>query len=543
MTPLPAWLREWFSKSRFHNQITLISTIGLLALALTFALVSSEFLSRSLERFSLEVLGQLTGKLAQESWIIFLGSADLAAERIVQIAAFPGVSKVAVLKPNREIWVTSNHTDHWLSLKLSAIEQDRSAFVQDDLYEWYFSAPMHLETDATPLATPHESQLLGYLVVAWRKEPLRQLQSGLFALNGIIALFLAIGINIGFQYFLRRLTDPLDRLSQAIQQLRQGEMNTRAAIIGPAETREMAHMFNALLEEIEQRRLESEHYQEKLQQQHRELESLVAIRTQDLQIARDAALTAVRYKSEFMAAITHEMRMPLQSILGYTKEGQRALFFLEEDADPVIVSHLSNYLETVHNASNDLLMRINQVLDLAAFESHKQEIKLEKIDILTLLEEIVALLKPLSERNDNLIEMRFDGLRQARLDPDKTRQIIRNLLDNACKFTYAGLILLEVTCSQDELVIEVVDNGVGIPPNLLQLIFKPFWQADMSDSRRYGGTGLGLAITHNLCQLMDGDIAVESTLGLGSSFRVTIPLPIILSGRQVVPGFRALDVK
>ncbi|HUM91621.1 MAG TPA: HAMP domain-containing sensor histidine kinase, partial [Candidatus Competibacter sp.] len=340
-------------------------------------------------------------------------------------------------------------------------------------------APVHLPTEVSPLTAPRASQLLGYLAMAWHKEPLLQVQSGLLILNGTVALILAIGIGVGFQSVLRRLTAPLDRLARVIQRLRAGEIGARTPVAGPAETREIGHAFNALLDDIERHRAELERRRQQLERQRRELESLVEMRTQDLRAARDAALTAARYKSEFMAAITHEMRMPLQSIIGYTREGQKALVFLEEEADPVVISHFANCLGMVRQASDDLLSRINQVLDLAALEAGKQDLQLEIVDLPVLLEEVVALLKPLIERNGNRVEILFEGLHRTTLDEDKTRQIIRNLLDNACKFTRAGLVLVEVTCTRDELVIEVADCGTGIPHPLQDLIFEPFRQADM----------------------------------------------------------------
>lgn len=527
---LRAWWRGWLLKMRFQTQLTLLSGMGLLVLALTITLVSSEFLNRRLERLALDLLSELTGRLADQSRLIFLGSPNLAVTYVAETALFPGVSTVAVLKPSAETWVASASTGCGLPPFSSHAGLSHPRLLKEDRHCWFFVAPVRLASDANPLTAPRESQLLGYLAVAWHKEPLLQVQSGLLILNGTVALILAVGISIGFQTVLRRLTAPLDRLARVIQRLRAGETGARTPVAGPAETREIGRTFNALLDDIERHRAELEHRRQQLERQQKELESLVAMRTQDLRAARDAALTAVRYKSEFMAAITHEMRMPLQSIIGYAREGQKALVFLEEDADAVVLDHLAHSLTIVRQASDDLLTRINQVLDLAALEAGKQDLKLDSVDLPVLLAEVVALLQPLSERNGNRVEVVFEGSRRATLDEDKTRQIVRNLLDNACKFTQAGLVLLEVTCSHDELVIEVADCGMGIPHNLFDLIFEPFRQADMSDSRRYGGTGLGLAITRSLCKLMGGTIAVNSTPGVGSLFRAVIPLPVLQTG-------------
>lgn len=177
-------------------------------------------------------------------------------------------------------------------------------------------------------------------------------------------------------------------------------------------------------------------------------------------------------------------------------------------------------------ASNELLLRINQVLELAVLEADKRNVVLEGVELPRLVDEVVTALKLLAARNRNRVEVICEGLERMELDADKTRQILRNLLDNACKFTHDGTVVLDVRSTAESVTIAVTDSGIGIPADQLDLIFEPFRQVDMSDTRRYGGTGLGLAITKSLCQLLGGTIAVDSTLGVGSRFWVEIPLPI-----------------
>ena len=529
MVNWPALFGQRSAPGSFHRKLTRVSSVSLLGLAFAIALVSSEFLGRRLDGLALELLGELTGQLANESRMILLGSPDLAAARITEMAAFPGVQQAAVLKPDTEIWAMSEGAGPWSSASASSEWRIRPALTHENQRYWYFAAPVRLETDVTPLTTPNESQLLGYVAVAWRKEPLSQLRSGLFVLNGGIALLLAVGISIGFQYLLRRLTGPLGQLAHVIQRLQNGEVGVRAAVAGPAEIREISPMFNALLDGLERHRTELEQHRTALERHRTELESIVEIRTQELRAARDAALTAARYKSEFMAAMTHEMRQPLQSIIGYTQAGQKELHFLEDEADPVILGHLAQYLRIVLGASDELLLRINQVLELAALEAGQRDIKLAWVDLPRLLDQVASIIKPLAEGNRNRLDVRCQGPPHVELDEDKLRQIVRNLLDNACKFTQDGTVRLEVRGAADRLVIEVTDSGIGIPADQLDLIFEPFRQVDMSDTRRYGGTGLGLAITKSVCQLLGGTIAVDSAPGRGSRFRVEIPLPIQLA--------------
>ena len=497
----------------FRRQLTVVSGLGLLCLALAIALASSGLLAWRLESLWRTLLGELTGQLANESRFVFLESPASALDRVAQMAAFPGVRQAALLKPDAETWATSAGAGRWPPALPSSEWRTHAAPTNEDSDAWYFAAPVRTGTeDVSPMVARSQPQLLGYVLIAWRKAPLAQLRSGLFVLNGGIALALAVGISVGLHSFLRRLTEPLDHLAGVMRRVQAGETGVRAAVVGPAETRDMGRVFNALMARLEQ------HWAE--------LESEVLIRTQELRAARDLALTADRYKSAFLAAMSHEMRTPLQSIIGYTQESEKKLKFLEGDADPVILGTLSEYFGIVLNASNELLLRINQVLELAAFEAGKRDVVLEGVELPLLVDEVVAALKLLAARNRNRVEVVCEGERHVEMDGDKLRQILRNLLDNACKFTHDGAVLLEVCGGEGGLIIEVTDSGIGIPADQLDLIFEPFRQGDMSDTRRYGGTGLGLAITKNVCQLLGGTIAVDSTPGSGSHFRVEIPLPL-----------------
>ena len=511
-----------FAACSFRRQLTVLSSLGLWGLALAIALASSGFLAWRLESLALALLGEVTGQLANESRLVFLESSASALERAAQIAAFPGVRQAALLKPDAKPWVTSPGAGHWPPVPPAREGRSRATLIHEDHDGWYFSAPVRTGAEeVSPMVARNETQLLGYVVVAWRKAPLTQWRTWLFVLNGSIALMLAVGIFAALQGFLRRLTGPLDQLVGVMQRIQAGAYGVRAAIAGPAETREIGRVFNDLLDRLEQHRAA-------LEQHRAALESEVVMRTQDLSAARDLALTADRYKSAFLAAMSHEMRTPLQTIIGYTQEGEKQLKFLEGDADPVILETLADYFGIVLGASDELLLRINQVLELAALEAGQRDVVLEEVDLPRLVDEVVAALKLHAARNRNRVDVICEGERHVEMDSDKLRQIVRNLLDNACKFTHDGTVRLQVRAGNGVLSIEVADSGIGIPEDQFQLIFEPFRQVDMSDTRRYGGTGLGLAITKSVCQLLGGTIAVDSTLGVGSRFWVAIPLPVRL---------------
>jgi signal transduction histidine kinase len=173
-----------------------------------------------------------------------------------------------------------------------------------------------------------------------------------------------------------------------------------------------------------------------------------------------------------------------------------------------------------------LKLRIDQILEFARFEAGKTEVQIQSIDLQHLIDQLLDMVQPLARRRGNVLRSQLQGERCLEIDSDKIYQIILELLDNACKFTDHGIISLSANCTAQALVIEVTDTGIGIPPDQQALIFEPFRQLDMSETRSYGGTGLGLAITQRFCELLGGAITVASEPDHGSRFRVTIPLPV-----------------
>ena len=230
---------------------------------------------------------------------------------------------------------------------------------------------------------------------------------------------------------------------------------------------------------------------------------------------------ANRHKSEFLANMSHELRTPLNAIIGYSE-------MLEEDAADLDGGRLVPDLEKINAAGKHLLELINAVLDLSKIEAGKMELYLEDFDVPRLVQDIVAVIKPLAEKKHNRLEIVCDaGAGAMHADLTKVRQALFNLLSNACKFTERGTVTLAVarerTASGDWVAFEVRDTGIGMTSEQLSRLFQEFGQADASVARRYGGTGLGLALSRRLCRMMGGDVAVESEFGRGSAFTIRLP--------------------
>jgi signal transduction histidine kinase len=182
-------------------------------------------------------------------------------------------------------------------------------------------------------------------------------------------------------------------------------------------------------------------------------------------------------------------------------------------------------LEKILASGQHLLALINSILDLSKIEAGRIEVHSGHIGLAPVLEQCVRTVEPLVKADAVRLVKEFDqALSEMYVDEEKLRQIIINLLSNAAKFTERGSIRLRAHAVNGSVAIAVADTGTGIPADKLSLIFEEFEQADASSTRVHGGTGLGLAIARRLARLMGGDIAVESTLGSGSTFTLTLPL-------------------
>jgi len=225
-------------------------------------------------------------------------------------------------------------------------------------------------------------------------------------------------------------------------------------------------------------------------------------------------------KSQFVSSMSHELRTPLNAIIGLTEMmvTNAARFGTEKALEP---------LQRVNRAGTHLLGLINQVLDLSKIEAGKLELNPQAVQLVQLIDDVLGTARPLAEQNKNRLIVEIAGdLGTLTVDPMRLRQILLNLLSNACKFTKEGEVKLQARRMADGLdVIElsVSDTGIGMTPEQQAKLFEEFTQADASTAQRFGGTGLGLAIARKLARMMGGDVTVTSEPGKGSAFTVRLP--------------------
>jgi hypothetical protein len=247
---------------------------------------------------------------------------------------------------------------------------------------------------------------------------------------------------------------------------------------------------------------------------------------------------ASQHKSQFLANMSHELRTPLNAIIGYSE-------MLQEEAEDLGQADFLPDLQKINTAGKHLLALINDILDLAKIEAGKMDLFLETFDVAPMLRDVITTITPLVEKNANTLAVQHAAdLGTMRADLTKVRQVLFNLLSNACKFTTQGTITLaasrEAVAGVDWLTLRVADTGIGMTSAQMEKLFQAFSQADASTTRQYGGTGLGLAITRHFCQMMGGDITVESTAGQGSTFTIRLPAEVI--DPKAAPVLRAAAV-
>lgn len=251
-----------------------------------------------------------------------------------------------------------------------------------------------------------------------------------------------------------------------------------------------------------------------------EKNNLLVAATTDLKRKADQLSLSSKYKSEFLANMSHELRTPLNSILLLSK-------LLKDNLEDNLSEDQIEYSAVINKAGNSLLDLINDILDLSKIESGKMDVNAETLDVNKFAGDIQSLFNPIAKDKEIEFKVLVNSDCPESMYTDKMRldQVVKNLLSNAFKFSAKGKVNLTISYNlqQDMISFSVVDTGIGIAKEKQALVFEAFQQADGSTKRKYGGTGLGLSISKEIAHLLGGEISLESEVGVGSNFTITIP--------------------
>jgi signal transduction histidine kinase len=362
---------------------------------------------------------------------------------------------------------------------------------------WCVSSPV-FKREGEELCT-REDCVLGRLRVAQSTAAVEavvgSLAEWMFVLGGaLLAISLAALWRVS-----AAISRPLIAISEVMRRFTGGERGVRAIVAGPAEARTISSVYNQLIDAQEA--------------QARELERQVEERTQQWRAASAAAQEAERYKSTFMAHMSHEMKTPLHIIHSHAREVVGELEFIA-DADTA-----RQRLSVIMRESEELTHRVRQILELARGEAGVVQLSFERIALPALAARVQEKAESLAQVNDNIVQLHIDD-EEVICDVDKVLQIIMNLVANACRFTHQGVVSITLSRQGSVFVIEVLDTGCGIASEAQSRVWEEFRQA--GDGLRAGGFGLGLAIVRQYVEAMQGESQLSSQPGQGT--RVSVRL-------------------
>jgi signal transduction histidine kinase len=339
----------------------------------------------------------------------------------------------------------------------------------------------------------------------------------MFVFSGLVAAVVAYVVS-------HDLSEGLAALRTGAVRIGEGDLDHKIPVDSQDELGLLAISFNTMTDKLRSATARLTETNAKLARRNEEVEHQrieLALAMRRAEDAQEQAEEGNRAKSRFVANMSHELRTPMNAIIGYTD------LLLDEEPNMTLEQARPD-LNKMAAAGRHLLALINDVLDLSKIEAGKMTVFMETFDGPELLRDVVATASPLATHNQNTLELRLtERFGLVRADQTKVRQVLLNLLSNACKFTQGGVITLSADVNRidkfDWVVFEVSDTGIGMTPEQIAHLFEHFRQADASTTRKYGGTGLGLAISRTFCRMMGGDITLTTEHGKGTTFRVELP--------------------
>ncbi|MGE0117931.1 MAG: response regulator [Dongiaceae bacterium] len=534
------FLRNISIRTKVTAMIAVAST-GVLVLALA-VVMTKDYLN--LRGDQLEQLTTLAGVVgANSTAAVAFNDAEAAAESLRTLETTPHV-KYAFIWADDRVVASFVRNGGALNAKSVADLRQRTPLMHElrsDEQDMY--ARVEILLDGEAIGTLYVVSDLSRLYLRLQE----YLWIGIGVLGAAILVALLVSVLFG-----TAISKPLSNLSVAMRAIETDKQySQRVAKSGNDEVGQLIHSFNSMLEQIELR-------DKKLRAHRNELEQQVQTRTQELvqtnaslwqavselEDAKTKAEAANRAKSEFLATVSHEVRTPLNGVLGTT----------EVLLNTELSERQRRFGQIIHGSAKTLLSIINNILDFAKIEAGRIELDMVAFDPRNVVEEVQDLFNDMAEKKGLRFGSHVAPHLPRRLvgDAGRLRQVLTNLVGNAVKFTERGEVMIhvrpdEIATDKMRLRIEVRDTGIGVAADSQKRIFESFAQADQSTTRRYGGTGLGLAIARQLVQMMGGEIGVDSKIGEGSMFWFTVQLGITTEEaedpkRRLLSGIRALVV-
>jgi len=419
------------------------------------------------------------------------------------------------------LWGISRQTG--LSTELQIITERKRNEYQEKDFE-YFRNSSEFIAETSPIV--HDGEYIGEIQLVISRQNVKQ--ELLLNVLSIVALAILVIIAISLTSIVisrRYIARPLMKLQHSAALIAEGDLEAPIETGRGDEIGRLAEDLSVMRGSLKQLFGELTESKDKLEEKVEQRTADLASAKTEAEEARAVAEEASRAKSTFLANMSHELRTPLNAIIGYSE-------MLLEDVEASGQKEFIPDLQKIAASGQHLLSLINEILDLSKIEAGKMDLYLESLDVKRMIEEVLSTIQLLAEQNENDLKVQWgDNLGTMYADLTKVRQSLFNLLSNACKFTERGTVSLDVFRDTldgvDWLTFSISDTGIGMTEEQLDTLFQEFSQAEVSTTRKYGGTGLGLLLSEQFCQMMGGDIAVESELGIGSTFTIRLPAKVV----------------
>ena len=496
------------------SQTIAIMVLGVFVMVTLLSIITSYVVNQQSRDLMLKNAIQITEGLAQQTvFPILSGAPENAETAMAQVLGFQSVINAQLIADSSTVFLEKSKIA--LSLPIKTRQHTETTITDNNSQYWLVSSPVKIisntDSEFEFSRSEQDDEIIGYAEVLYSKENLSKAQKNITVIIFVVGLCSVILLSIALHIGLVSLFKPLNALELIMEQAENTGEHKFAKIAGAKEIRNMAHSYNSMMHVLEK-------HEESITRHRDQLEKEVEVRTKELVLARDTALTASRHKSEFMANMSHELRTPIQSIIGYSE-------LITEELELEGNFTLIDDMDKVTSNAQRLLNMINSLLDLAKIEAGKLDLHPIDIKLSALEVTLNDVISPLALKNNNQFKIiNKSQITQFTSDKEKLEQVLINLLGNACKFTQNGQVSLTIYQHNQELCFDIADTGIGLTQAQQQYIFEEFRQVDSGDARKFGGTGLGLAITKRFVELMHGRISVESEIDKGSVFTVAIAL-------------------
>lgn len=480
----------------------------LLAL-LTISIISIAIVSNqrdAMKRHAQKDLSSLGDVLATNTLSsVLFNDPDSATQTLASLRVRPDIEQATIYDLQADVFAAYQRDSDALSISKERILQLQSA---EQSFSEVFDQGLNI---FIPMISHGELTALLYLHddMTALKQQLHHFYN-VVAVTALVAFIVSL---VAMIWLVRLFITPLNQLMSTIVDISHTKnYQQRAPKASTYEFNQLTNSFNQMIEEVEKRGKQLEYINE-------ELEQRVEARTKALESALQIANDANNAKAEFLAVMSHEVRTPLNGVIGFAE--LLKLYKFDKDADETV--------SLLNESAQTLLQLLNQILDFSKLDASKVELEEQHLDIGPFMKSVIETNRAKAERKGLALSLTSTDCDVGYIgDPLRLRQILNNLIDNAIKFTEQGdvsvAVFEEKSDGENWLSFEVSDSGVGISKNMQKTIFSPFSQADSSITRRYGGTGLGLAICAQLIKLMGGHYGVKSQQDTGSQFWFKVPL-------------------